>query len=147
MNVTFCGHRDIYNLNEVEIWLNKILKELIISGEINFYLGGYGDFDRLCKKVLLKYKKEYPYIRIFLIVPYLNHNMQTKDFDEVIYPALENTPRKFAISKRNEYMINKSDIVVCYIKNSFGGAYKSFLFASRKKKIIINYPDTSEKNT
>ncbi len=62
-------------------------------------------------------------------------------YDEVIYPPIENTPKRFAISKRNEWMIKSADIVIAYVKTSYGGAYKSLQIAKRQKKRIINICD------
>ena len=45
---------------------------------------------------------------------------------------------RFAISKRNSWMIEKSDTVIAYVKRNFGGAAKSRDIAVKKKKIIIN---------
>ncbi len=137
MIVTFCGHSDVSDLVKVEKWLFDTTEDLIIKGARTFYLGGYGQFDSLCKQVLLKHKKKYPDIELILIVPYLNHNMITDGYEVTIYPEIENTPPKFAIVKRNKWMVEKSDIVVAYVIHNFGGAYGTLKYAKTKKKNII----------
>lgn len=44
------------------------------------------------------------------------------------------TPPKFAISKRNRWMIEHSDIVVTYVKYHFGGAAQWKVLAEKKGK-------------
>lgn len=72
----------------------------------------------------------------------MNDFTKSKLYDSIIYPPIENTPPKFAIIKRNEWMVNKSDLIIAYVNRSYGGAYKSFAYAEKKKKTIINLADT-----
>ena len=61
-----------------------------------------------------------------------------KSFDSIIYPEIEKTPPRFAILKRNFWMINKADLVIAYVKHSWGGAAKSFNYAKKLNKKFIN---------
>ncbi len=139
--VTFCGHGTVSNEREVEKWLTQVTMDLINQGAKTFYLGGYGEFDSLCKKVLSIHKKTYTEIEILLIVPYLNHKMSTAGYDGTIYPDIEKTPPKFAISARNKWMVEQSDCVVAYVIHGWGGAAKTLEHAKRKKKNIILYKE------
>ena len=58
--------------------------------------------------------------------------------DTSIYPPIENVPLKFAISKRNEWMMTNADIIIAFVNRGYGGAYKSLQAAKRRKKKIIN---------
>ena len=40
--------------------------------------------------------------------------IDSKLYDSTLYPPLENVPYKFAISKRNEWMINESDLIIAF---------------------------------
>lgn len=106
MTVTFCGHSEIACDYEVTRWLEDICEKLIRNGADTFFLGGIGDFDKLCKKVLLKLKGKYKNIEIILILPSLNHKLYTEGYDSTIYPELELAPARFTILKRNEWMVN-----------------------------------------
>lgn len=57
------------------------------------------------------------------------------------FPPIDNVPRKFAISKRNEWMVDVSDVVVSYVTHSWGGAAATAKYAMRKKKRILAYPE------
>lgn len=139
MNVTFCGHKEVLDQTIVRQWLLSTCQALILQGADVFYLGGYGMFDSLCASVLRELKPEYDYIRLILVLPYLNSNLITDGYDETIYPPLESVPKKFAILRRNEWMVQESDIVVAYVNHGWGGAAKTLQYARRKRKRIILY--------
>ena len=139
MIVTFCGHRTVYEQERVAAWLQQTVEKLILEGADCFYLGGYGQFDTLAASVVQKQKERYPQIRSVLVLPYLNRDNDLSPYDETLYPPLETTPKRFAIAKRNEYMIEAADRVVAYVIHEFGGAYTSLRYAQRKCKRIIRY--------
>lgn len=137
MWITFCGHKEISDRERVEQWLRQVCADLIEQGADEFFLGGYGQFDFICASVLRELKKVYPHIRLILVLPYLNSNMLTDGYDETVYPPLESVPRRYAIVRRNEWMVNESDVVVACVLHSFGGAARTLDYARRKKKQII----------
>ena len=47
-------------------------------------------------------------------------------------------PKRFAISKRNLWMAQAADLVICYVEHDWGGAYKACHRAARMKKEVIN---------
>lgn len=51
MNVTFCGHAQVVQIEQVTEWLYTITQVLIEQGATTFYLGGYGAFDNLAASV------------------------------------------------------------------------------------------------
>lgn len=71
-------------------------------------------------------------------------NYQPKDKLKTIYPAgLEFVPLRFAICKRNEWMIDQADYVVNFVEIDSGGASKYKKLAKKRGKITINlsYPN------
>ena len=80
---------------------------------------------------------------MLFITPYLDKNYSKLElakyyYDDVIFPPIENVPRKFAILKRNEWIVDSADLVITYVKYSWGGAAKTVEYAKRKKVPIIN---------
>ncbi|MBQ5884609.1 MAG: DUF1273 family protein [Clostridia bacterium] len=140
MVVTFCGNRDFShsNLERVEKEVRFEVERLINEGATEFLLGGYGLFDHLCARIVKELKEKYPHITSVLVVPYIDKDYDKKLYDYSIYPEIERAPKKFAIVKRNEYMVNRADVVITYLETTFGGAYKTSEYAKRKKKIIID---------
>lgn len=137
--VTFCGHSQLSLEEEKRLFplLYTQIERLITLGADTFLLGGYGNFDTLCARAVKKAKEKHPHITSILVIPYINrtYNEDLYDFSE--YPPLEKVPPRFAISKRNEYMVQKADVVIAYVKYSFGGASTTLSYAQRKKKEII----------
>ena len=149
MVITFCGHSNcLFSDEEKEKLKQLLIKEIRKNPTCKFYLGGYGDFDSLCLRTLRELKKEFQDIELIFITPYIDKNYSKLEFakyhyDDVIFPPLENVPRKFAILKRNEWMVDEADLVIAYVTYSWGGAAKTLEYAKRKKKTIINL---AEKN-
>jgi len=141
MTCTFFGHRDapeeIYD-KLMDTIINLIKKENVT----NFYVGDKGNFDIMVKNILKKLSGTYPikYNVALSCMPKENDNY--KDYSDTILPeGIETVFPKFAISYRNRWMIEKSDFVITYVKNTFGGAYQFKTIAEKKGKIIINLLD------
>ena len=139
MVVTFCGHKEIADYEAVRQWLADILYGLIADGARTFLLGGYGEFDSLAALLLRDLKQRYDAIEVILVLPYLNRNMDSSEYDSTIYPPLERVPKRFAISRRNQWMVEQADLVVAYVQHSWGGAAKTLEYAERKKKAVLRY--------
>ena len=137
MIVMFCGHKEISEPDKLRRWLEETVDELIQRGADTFYLGGYGAFDRLAANVVWSKKRLYPSVQSVLVLPYLDRAVDATDYDGTIYPPLENVPRRFAISRRNEWMVDHSDVVVAYVIHEWGGAATTLRYAKRKHKEII----------
>ena len=148
MIITFLGHRSVFPYEA----LSNILKAIIVeevkqSDHTIFYCGGYGDFDNLCARVCRSIADRFPNCEVVYITPYLcgskpKSGIDHSLYDSILYPPLENVPPRFAIDRRNEWMINQADLIVAFVDHSYGGAYKSLTYAKRKKKRIINLSDT-----
>ncbi len=137
---SFIGNRD--TPSTIAPILESVLVDLIEKKNVStFYVGNNGNFDFLVSKKLEYLKNKYPNIKysiVFAYIPVKKTDYNFEDFSDTIYPdILENTPRKYAIIKRNEWMINKSDYVIVYAKNKFGNAMKFKEYAENKNKQII----------
>ena len=136
--VTFCGHSETGIGEEIRQRLYRTVEQEIQNGADLFYLGGYGYFDRMAAGVVRELKKKYPHIKSVLVLAYLNREVDMEYYDETIYPPLENTPPRYAISKRNEWLAANADTVIAYVIYSWGGAAKTLRYAQRKHKRIVN---------
>ena len=139
MIVAFCGHSQVGNKTEISAWLVATCEQLIAEGADTFLLGGYGDFDSLAHQTVRTLQKTHTGLTSVLVMPYLNWNVDTSEYDETIYPPLETVPLRFAISKRNQWMAEKADVMVAYVLHDWGGACKTLKHAQRKNKRIIRY--------
>lgn len=144
MIVTFCGHRDFVETAEAENQLTMFLEKYARENvRLVCYNGGYGNFDYFAAKCVQRLQERYSNIRNCLILPYIDQTFLDRieifknHFDETIYPPLETVPRKYAIIRRNEWMIDSTDIIIAYVKYSWGGAARTLEYAKRKKKTVI----------
>ena len=146
MVISFVGHRSLCGGNTLLEGVRKaVIESTDPDDKIVCLVGGYGDFDDLCVRACRLIKQERKKCQIVFVTPYITVAQQGKIkglmeleiYDSVIYPPLEKVPPKLAIIKRNEWMIDQSDLVVAYVVRSFGGAYQSLNYAYRKKKRVI----------
>lgn len=143
MTVTFCGHSTVYPMEPVEAWLRETVGALILRGAEKFYLGGYGAFDQMAASVVWAQKTQHPYIASVLVLPYLDRKVISEHYDYTTYPPLESVPKRFAISRRNRWMVDNSDVLVAYVTHDWGGAATTLKYAERKKKEVIRYTEVS----
>ena len=144
MIITFCGHSNYLSNYEDERRLLNLLEETIQGKKVDFYLGGYGGFDNFALKCAKIYKQRHSNATLVFITAYIDNwlverkHYLEKTYDLIIYPELENVPKKFAILKRNEWMIKQADYVFAYVQTHYGGAYKSLIYAHKQNKPYTN---------
>lgn len=146
----FAGHGKIYgNTNKLKEIIIKTAEELITNyGVTEFLVGHYGDFDRIATSCIRELKNRFN-VKLVLVVPYLTKEInENKDYYRKSYDCIErveipiDTPKRLYIIISNEYMVNCSDYMICYIDHSYGGAYRTYAYAERKKNIkIFNIAD------
>ena len=144
MICTFFGHKD--TPNKVEPVLRKILIDLIENKNVNeFYVGNNGRFDGMVKSVLRELRKIYTDIDFSVVLAYMpkekdEHGIE--DFSDTIFPeGLELVHPRYAIVKRNRWMVEQSDYVVTYVEHRYGGAAQFKELAERKSKKVMNIPE------
>ncbi|MBE6768875.1 MAG: hypothetical protein E7549_08220 [Ruminococcaceae bacterium] len=141
LSCTFFGHRDAPY--DIEMPLRKILIDLITNQNVTmFYVGNQGAFDYIARMVLQSLQKEYTHIRSVVVLAYLPRDNQNEQNEvETLFPdGLELVPPKFAIDRRNKWMIAKADYVVTYV-NRLGGASRYKELADKQGKIVYNLAD------
>ncbi len=147
MIIAFFGHSSITDSNTLKALLNETIRGVICTNEkVSFYLGGYGDFDKLSAQVCRSVKKDFPNTETVFISPYFSASYQKKIkemeqiglYDASIYPPLESVPPRVAIVKRNEWIANNADLIIAYVTHSHGGAYQAIKYAEKIGKRIIN---------
>lgn len=137
---TFFGHRDCPEA--VRPKLREVLVELIERhGVDRFYVGRQGAFDAMVRSVLRELTEFYPHISYAVVLERLPgpRDQAVWDFSDTIFPeGLELVPPRFAISRRNLWMLKQADLVVTYVTHGWGGAAQFGEKARRQKKTVIN---------
>ena len=113
----FIGHRD--TPKSVFPTLQTAVEHHITTyGVNNFVVGHYGSFDRLAAKAVLLAKQQHPHVTLTMLLPY--HPAERiinlpEGYNGTLYPeGMEKVPRKFAIVKANQYMIEHTDYIIAY---------------------------------
>ena len=135
----FFGHREVtHNIRDK---LTGIIENLITEKDVKeFYVGHQGQFDSMVYSVLKELKEVYPNIRYTVVLAYMPDSYIKEVYGEdTLFPdGLESVPKKYAISKRNEWMIQHSDYAVCYVHKITGGAAKFREKAEKKGLRVID---------
>ncbi len=142
MTCCFFGHR--YIPADLEPKLRKEIDNILREEpDTVFYVGNHGSFDGLVHRVLKDMKAQDGKINYSVILAYIpgkRSEFESEDaYSDTLYPdGIESVPRKFAISARNKWMVEKADVVICYKTTDIGGAAQFINMAARKGKKIIN---------
>lgn len=133
------GHRDVFQNIDKE--LCEAVQKAMEMGCNVFYTGAMGDFDRCFSSAVRKQGKK---IKLVCIKPYMSNELNTNKeyyncmYDDIIIPdELAFVHYKSAITKRNRWMIDNSDVVIVYAIRNYGGAYDAMRYAERQNKTII----------
>ena len=137
MVCTFFGHKD--TPKEIEPTLRSTLIDLIENKNVNvFYVGNNGNFDTMVRRQLEDLSQSYS-ITYNVVLAYLPVKKSGYEgFTSTLLPeGIETIPKRFAISYRNKWMIQQSDIVVTYVTRTYGGAAQFKELAERQGKTVI----------
>ena len=146
--VAFFGHRYIDNPFKVEERLEEQIHKLLAEHEyVDFLVGRNGDFDRYASSSVLRARKRYrdDNSSLVLVLPYamaeyLNNEENFHDYYtdvEISYAASKAHP-KSAIQIRNREMVDRADLIICYIEHEKGGAWQAVEYAMKQGKTVIN---------
>ena len=134
----FFGHREVtHNIRDK---LTAVIEKMItVDSVTEFYVGHQGQFDSMVYSVLKELKAKYSRIRYTVVLAYMpdTHIKELYGEDTLFPDGMENVPKKFAISKRNDWMIQQSGFAVCYVHKITGGAAKFREKAEKKELRII----------
>lgn len=148
--VCFTGHRKIppEQIDTLAQRLKEILIELIKDGYLYFGAGGALGYDTLAAQTVLELKKQYPNVKLILVLPCLSQTRgwSTRDIevyediknkaDKVVYTSQEYT--KGCMHKRNRHLVDNSSVCVCYLTESTGGTAYTVDYARKNNLTVIN---------
>lgn len=132
----FLGHQDAPESSGAD--LTRVLEILIKESRVEeFIVGNYGRFDILVQNMLVQMKEKYPHITLTLLLPYhpaVKVVSLPKGFNQTFYPDnMEKVPKRYAIVKANQYMVNYCDYLVAYLRYPGTNTAKLVEFAKKKE--------------
>ncbi len=135
----FFGHRNCPD--DLRKALFSVIENLIINENVHtFFVGTHGRFDKTAYEVLCSLEEKHS-IEIKVVLAYLNQKKNSiyYDLQKTIFPdCISKTPKRFAISKRNHFMLNRVDFIVCFLENPISNTYTYIEKAKKKNIKIIN---------
>jgi uncharacterized phage-like protein YoqJ len=154
----FAGHRPYkftFAPEEEETFLENLTNsisdtvfEKIQSGYDTFLCGGTIGFDIMCAEAVIKFKKDYPNLRLICMLPFENHhNTFPNEWQQRFLKILEAcdfidyVSQEYAIGcyyDRNQYMINNSSHMITYFDGRGGGTARVVAAAQVAKLKITN---------
>ena len=146
----FSGHRSMSGEEKlkVAVRLRKIIEEQIKAGVVFYGAGGALGFDALAAQTVLEMKKEYPQLRLILVLPCENQTRgwRSEDIavyedikcrsDKVVYVSREYTTD--CMHRRNRHLVDHSGTCICYLTKTSGGTAYTADYARKKGLRIIN---------
>ena len=152
--VAFFGHRYVDNIIRVENLLEERIRNLIDENEyVEFVVGRNGDFDQCASSSVRRIRKNHrdDNSALVLVLPYptaeyLNNESYFQDYYtdvEISYAASAAHP-KSAIQIRNREMVDRADLIICYVEHEKGGAWQTVQYAIKQGKAVINLAEETE---
>ena len=143
------GHRSVPD--SIRPFLRDAIEHHIAAyGVEEFYVGHYGQFDRMAAQALTDAKAIFPHIRLYLLTPYHPSERSLSlpaSFDDSHYPFERAVPRRVAIVAANRAMVDYCDYLIIYARHP-GNARELLHYAqnrSRKCPLhILNLADFIE---
>ena len=146
----FTGHRTMSDQEKqsVAVRLRKVIAALVKEGVVYYGAGGALGFDTLAAQTVLEMKKEYPQLRLILVLPCEDQtrNWRSEDIeiyedikakcDKVVYVSRRYTPD--CMYKRNRHLVDHSRTCVCYLTRESGGTAHTVRYARKKGVCVIN---------
>lgn len=140
MNCCFFGHRDAPE--SIQGSIEKTVIRMIDIGITRFFVGNNGNFDFYVQRVLQKLQRSIPSLDYTIVLSSLGEAAIEGPQENTLFPeGLELAPRRFAISRRNDWMLLHSSYVIAYMKYRISNCHTWIEKARKRGMTIINLFD------
>lgn len=133
----FIGHHDA----KEEIYpllMDAVERHITEYGVTDFYVGHYGNFDYMAAKAVIELKKKHPNVRLTMVLPYhpaIRPIEKPDGYDSTYYPwEDERIPKRLAIVKTNQRMVDDSDYLIACAFHFLGGSGQIVEYARKREK-------------
>ena len=155
MTVCFTGHRHVPDEIYPALYdaLVGVIDQKIAQGATRFRTGGALGFDTMAALAVLSKRKEFPHIRLELMLPCPTQTRGWSKSDCTLYEQIKSQADEVkyistgyysgVLQQRNRSLVEGADVCVAYLRNSTGGgtAYTASL-AIKTGLEFINLFDT-----
>ena len=121
-------------LGEIRKRLRTRVIRLINEGVNTFYSGYASGFDTEAALTVNELKKEYPHIKLVLVLPY---RQDVKiSYDECV--CIAEKYRKGCFHIRNRFLVDNSSYCICYLTENTGGTAYTVDYAKKQRLRVYN---------
>lgn len=142
---TFTGHRVLRDLDFA--LLDRVIENLIKNGCKRFFCGMAKGFDLTAAESVLALKNSYAGIELVACVPCEGQSENFSATDKARYGRIiEGCAEVITLSEdyyrgcmhfRDRFMVENSDVVLCFLRRKSGGTYYTVNYAKKLGKKII----------
>lgn len=142
--VSLFGHRKIEGIHKLNDQLTAIIRDLIQGKPyVAFLIGRNGEFDEYAASVIKQVQRDMGRVNsdITLVLPYKVADIEyyEKYYDSIVIPeTVCGVHPKSAITMKNRWMIEQSDLVIVNVEHDKGGAHAAMKYAQKHNKDILN---------
>ncbi len=159
-SICFTGHRQI-SVAEKSIISKKLfflLPLLIERGLKNCYAGGAIGMDTVAALTVLKAKKDFPELRLHLILPCQGQERSWNNEQKTTYHSIKEQADSVRILSpvfyngcmqvRNREMLNRADLCIAFLRpeTTTGGSLNTVLQAAKRGIPVINLADNESED-
>lgn len=141
---TLTGHRQIKDLDYA--LLDRVILNLVKNGCTRFFCGMARGFDLAAAESVIEVKRTYP-AELVACIPCGSQSDSYSSADRARYDRiLKNCSEILVLSEnyyngcmhvRDRFMVDNSDVVLCYLRQKSGGTYYTVNYAGKTRKKII----------
>jgi uncharacterized phage-like protein YoqJ len=152
--VCFTGHRSIPGKDYARLYdlLQQTVEQLIRDGASIFRTGGALGFDTMAALCILNLRRQYPHIRLELILPCPTQTEQWQESDVLLYEQIMERADIYryvsqsyytgVLQMRNRSLVDGADVCVAYLRTSNGGgAAYTAAYALKQGLELVNLQD------
>lgn len=132
----FIGHHDTKD-DIYPLLLDAVERHICEYGVTDSYAGHYGNFDYMAAKAVMELKKKHPHIHLTLVLPYhpaIRPIEKPDGYNSTYYSwEGERIPKRLAIVKTNQRMVDDSDYLIACAFHFLGGSGQIVEYAKKRE--------------
>ena len=142
----FTGHRNLAGYDFDELPLARVVTNLVKNGVKRFLCGMAVGFDMKAAQTVIVLKRSYD-IELVACLPCSNQSERFSAKNKMLYDeilaccdeviVLEDEYSKGCMLRRDRFMVDNCDTVVCFLRKNSGGTYYTVNYAKETGKKLI----------
>lgn len=119
--------------------LEGLIRRAVVEFDAAIFLcGGYGAFDSCAARIVDRLQEEYPRIRLQLLLAHMPAQQTDGAMGVRLPDHLEQLPPRYALARRNSWLLEQGDILIVHIDTPRGAIYRHCCAARAQGKPVLN---------